>query len=757
MSKLREHMLDNKILYRMIAGYTLLCTLIILCMTTLLYNSFKKELQQEIFRYQEQSLRQVSNTVAFRAEYVNYLMQRARQEKEISKLFYPTSGEPVISSLNVLGEMRQSVKQLQSVYIYNEYDETIYSSGERNLSAVSSLDNFEDRGFIEILDHIDQYSKFTPYLRRISLESPNGQVYDTYVYTYLMYDSYSSGSVKNIMAFNLHLGWMEDALDFIMNGESTAEEIWIVNPDREIIYSDSGKLIGTVCGDELFPGDVYENESGYTIMGSGNSKQMLVYATPDHRGYDKWTFLSFNDYSAMLEPMKQVRAAIYIICMITLAASIVVIILLSKRIYEPVRQTIDKVISLEAERAKKLKTDRMLFLRKLFLGNETEDFDKIKERFHTYRIDYSLDLDNRIVLVSVDYGNSFLRRYAKELERVDSRIEELLFEQFGSAYKNIICVKMQEGIWAVCIPAELAGEEAAGEAVLNSPLKGIFEKMNAVLFRELEITVSMAVSDAGHSVRDIPYLYADALGVSSYRYLLGQNQLITSEDIRKQGQKKFEYPYAVEKKLLSSLFSGKAGESLEAYEEFVQEVKNCSVGEIRLSFLLLAYAIKNASSNTTAEVSSILMEFDQFYRKLQTLETIEEVNQLFIHLFGEIAGKLQTYALERHEALIQQIRDYVEEHYGQISLSMNEVADYVDMSAAYLGRLFKQVTGTTFTEYLTKFRLDEACNMLQNTELTVNEISDRVGFTNSSYFYIVFKKNLGCTPNQYRKQGADHN
>ena len=80
------------------------------------------------------------------------------------------------------------------------------------------------------------------------------------------------------------------------------------------------------------------------------------------------------------------------------------------------------------------------------------------------------------------------------------------------------------------------------------------------------------------------------------------------------------------------------------------------------------------------------------------------------------------------------------------------MADHVDMSAAYLGRIFKQLTGTSFTDYLMKYRLDAACDLLLHSGKTVNEISDAVGFTNSSYFYIVFKKNLGCTPSQYRKQ-----
>jgi AraC-like DNA-binding protein len=323
---------------------------------------------------------------------------------------------------------------------------------------------------------------------------------------------------------------------------------------------------------------------------------------------------------------------------------------------------------------------------------------------------------------------------------------QLISDTLGSVYRNNIVVKMQDGIWAACTP--VTDQEEGSPHLLQT----FFKAINQQLYERFAITISLAVSEAGYSVRDIPYLYAQVLTIHSYRYLLGQNRIITMDDIREQEEKKYSYPQEAEKKLLSFLFAGKDSETDNAYADFVAQVKTFPVGEVKLSFMLLAYAIKNASNNTTAEVSSTLMEFDQFYKKLQMLETIEEVNQLFRHMFGEIVSKLKGLTAERYETLIDQIKQYVGEHYGQISLSMNEVSDYVDMSAAYLGRLFKQVTGISFTEYLTTYRLQTACDLLLHSDKTVNEISDEVGFTNSSYFYIVFKKNIGCTPSQYRKQ-----
>lgn len=742
MNKFRKHMVNNRILYRMIAVYTLVCTVIILLMTTIMYNVLSKEIKKEIYLFQEQSLKQVANTVSFRAEYANYLMLQIQQDKQTSQLFYTSEQNTVVKSLEAVKELRFKVKQLHSIYVYNEYDNLIYYSGDNQLSAINEPEFFEDQGFVDILDNISEYSKYTPFLRKLSVETPDGKKYQTHVYTYLLYDTYSSGSIKNIVAFNFHLGWMQDALEFITDGESTADHIWIVDGGRKAVYTDSGELIGQTFDRKLLPDAIYEGESGYLITGEGREKQMLVYANPTRSGYEDWTFISWTDYSSLMSPLNSIRKVIYLICFAAFLFSAALIIMLSRALYIPVRQTIDRVVVLEEEQQKKQKLEKMLFLRKLFLGNVQDDIQVIRKQFGQHHIESDIEGEIRVALLSVDYLNSYLRQAGNSQEGLDSIIDGLIQERFKRDYGNVLHVRMQDGRWAICLP--VTGNE--------KQLNAIFKEMNDELEEECRITISMAVSGIGHSVRDIPFLYSEALDVHSYLYLWGEKRLITDEDIRDQGQGKFEYPHETEKKLLGSLFVGKYEESVEAYHEFVEEIRLNTVEEIKLSFMLLAYAIKKASHKSIAETSTILLEFDKFYKKVQGAGTIDEVHHLFLHLIDEIVDKLKIYSKERHEQLIDQIKAFVKENFGDTNLSMNQVSDHVNMSAAYLGRLFKQAAGITFTEYLTRFRLNAACDLLKNTDMTVNDISNEVGFTNSSYFYIIFKKNIECTPNQYRKQ-----
>lgn len=743
MEKIRIHFKNNTFLYRMIAIFSMVSALAIVALTTALSSFYSTKLKEEIYRSQEQSLKQISNSVSFRAEYANALLVQVKEDEQIAKLFYSSEIRDAVANRTRLNDLRNSVKNLSSIYIYNEYSDRIYDSGEFGMPYISNMAAFADKGFLEILENIADYPKYTPILRKYSVQLPTGRHYETYVYTYLIYDSYSSGVIKNIVAFNFRLGWMEDALDFITTGQSVSEEIWIINSDRQIVYTSTGEMIGEKCEPTILPDDVFSSETGYIFTGKGDGRKMVVHTTPSIMGYEEWTFVSWNDYESLVQPINQVRKSIYLICVVVFIFSLIAVFMVSHRLYQPVLNTINRVKVLEQENEKKRKMERTIFLRKLFLGDiSTDDNDLLRILFKRHQVEGLLEEDVQIALVSVDCMKAFYSSFGKSVDETSDIIENAILTQYQKEYPKSLCVKMHNGLWAVCVPAK----EGDNKQLL------VFASLNQLLSERLAISVSMAVSQIGHSVRDIPYLYSEAMNVHGYRFLWGQNHLITYEDIQQQGQTKFEYPNEIEKKLLNHLFNGKYAETMEDFDEFNAAVRGFTVDEIRLSYTLLAYSIKGAAQKSMVESSGQLVEFSNFYKKLQTVETISQVQDMYVRLFKDITDKLRRNSKERHEVLIGQVEAFVEANYGDINLSMNQISDHVKMSAAYLGRLFKQVTGITFIEYLTKFRLKKACHLLRNTDLTVNDISDQVGFTNSSYFYIIFKKNMECTPNQYRRQ-----
>lgn len=97
--------------------------------------------------------------------------------------------------------------------------------------------------------------------------------------------------------------------------------------------------------------------------------------------------------------------------------------------------------------------------------------------------------------------------------------------------------------------------------------------------------------------------------------------------------------------------------------------------------------------------------------------------------------------------------NYVKQHYSDFSLSLQEVADAVGFSPAYLSKTMRLNLGVTFSQYLTDYRMQVAAEFLKDPRcnLKLYEIATRCGFSSQHYFSRAFRKYYGLSPTQYRE------
>lgn len=100
------------------------------------------------------------------------------------------------------------------------------------------------------------------------------------------------------------------------------------------------------------------------------------------------------------------------------------------------------------------------------------------------------------------------------------------------------------------------------------------------------------------------------------------------------------------------------------------------------------------------------------------------------------------------EDLIFHILKYIEMHYKSGTLA--DISASLKLPGYQISRLLKKYTGHNFKELLQQQKLQQAAYFLTNTELSVDRIMENIGYNNSSYFYRIFHKRYGCSPNEYR-------
>jgi two-component system response regulator YesN len=96
------------------------------------------------------------------------------------------------------------------------------------------------------------------------------------------------------------------------------------------------------------------------------------------------------------------------------------------------------------------------------------------------------------------------------------------------------------------------------------------------------------------------------------------------------------------------------------------------------------------------------------------------------------------------------ICEFIDIHFAE-DINRNSLAEIVYLDPDYTARLFKKETGTSLVNYIIKKRIETAKDLLINTVLSVNLISDKVGYGNYSYFTKLFKKETGFTPVDFRR------
>lgn len=103
---------------------------------------------------------------------------------------------------------------------------------------------------------------------------------------------------------------------------------------------------------------------------------------------------------------------------------------------------------------------------------------------------------------------------------------------------------------------------------------------------------------------------------------------------------------------------------------------------------------------------------------------------------------------------VQKSIEYISANYSY-PITVEEIASYVGLSRSHLFRSFEDVLGLSPKEYLTDFRMKQACCLLENSGLSVTAVANSVGFDNGLYFSRTFRRKKGMPPTEYRAKMKD--
>lgn len=153
------------------------------------------------------------------------------------------------------------------------------------------------------------------------------------------------------------------------------------------------------------------------------------------------------------------------------------------------------------------------------------------------------------------------------------------------------------------------------------------------------------------------------------------------------------------------------------------------------------------------------MELEQAYRlsdfyilKMDSCSSIQTISRLHKEMCLDFTEKM---LLLKKESVISRpivrCMDYVYNHLSD-RITINDLAEYTELSPSYLSRLFKKELGISISDYISRKKIEKAENLLKYSDFTFIEIANYLAFSSQSHFIQTFRKTVGLTPKKFRDQ-----
>jgi two-component system, response regulator YesN len=276
----------------------------------------------------------------------------------------------------------------------------------------------------------------------------------------------------------------------------------------------------------------------------------------------------------------------------------------------------------------------------------------------------------------------------------------------------------------------------------------------------LKISAAIGVSNRFYSLVSIGENYNDAVSALHYRFFIGKNSIISIKDVssilvdstNKNNKLMHSKLYDIETSIIKSVKSGNFNAietSIMDFFKILSSSKSSPVDHIQslcTELLLMAF---RAIYDLDDSINIILPQRYEIINNIFKSIDIFDLKDYLLSIFKKITDHINNKHDQKNAPLVKNIKDIINKKYME-NLSVAKISEEVYLTPNYISLIFKQETGETITEYITKVRIDVAQTLLKTTNLKVFEIAELVGYDQPHYFSTVFKKYTGMHANKYR-------
>lgn len=636
---------------------------------------------------------------------------------------------------------------IQSIYLYRVKDQQVLTT-----NAIQALDTFEDKAFVEQ-----------------SLEKPNNTGWSAV----RMYSDLSLQPKEKVISISKKalLPFGNQGIIVVNVRVSSLLRIVeeMINP--EITFMD----IRDEGGQRVYP---VELTGAAEHTGEVSDEGSVI--TDIHSDVVGWNFVSGIKGGRMFGWVSAISHLWLGIGVLTVLFSILYTFYVTRRNYKPIEGIMEQINKYQSRSPLKGKSgDEFSFIGRVLenLMDQTSRYEKrYREDLIVRRKQFFLDwlggqtpmeakewalhmgrysLPSRFTQLAVgvaeiDAFASFQRSYtATDQHLLKFALTNVVHELSDPSWLTIWAEWISDKRLAILLM--LHREEETSDEAVND----LLDRFRTWVAVNLKFSLTLGVGRSTERLSGVNASFGEAAAALEYKMSLGSNQVIRYEEIAAAKPGDTHKYFQLMDAMIQEFRMADASWQLQVdqYAEFLGQdvLKEAEINHLLQYFLRL---LERTIEGLSPEIGQYWREaiHPQLTQALDTSETSEELLPVFVSSLKQLHGKyISLRDAKSHHQLVNEIRQYIEDNYANPDLSLNLIADQFHVNAKYSSHLFKEAYGMKFVDFLMNLRMEHAKKLLLQTDLPLQDISEKVGYTHSISFGRTFKKVVGVTPGDYRK------
>lgn len=272
----------------------------------------------------------------------------------------------------------------------------------------------------------------------------------------------------------------------------------------------------------------------------------------------------------------------------------------------------------------------------------------------------------------------------------------------------------------------------------------------------LEVEISIIVGDTVENIADWPVSFSSAGNALKNVFSISKESFVFSSDInqREDNTEKDVLLTAYADKLIENLKHGGKDKLHNICQDLFDELRACHFekGDIIFRIQNISFAMLMQLKGVLDPAQQLHAQNHEFFQTMQHCRHISELERQFGEFVDFIHDQVSVGFMSSNQKLAFMAKEYIENNYDREDLSLNDVCSFLGMSPSYFSVVYKNETGETFIETITRVRMERAKDLLLDSTKKNYEIAEQVGFADPHYFGSVFKKYTGMTPTEYAKK-----